>query len=123
MIGGVDATGIQEQAQKSTTRLQVSEDAIEEYRVNSALYTAEYGAGAGGQVDLVTKSGGNQFHGDVFGYLRNSALDSRSYLDLDNDPAVTGPTKVPPFRLNQFGESLGGPIVKDKTFFFVRLSK
>lgn len=119
MFDGVDATGIQEQAQKSTTRLQVSEDAIQEYRVNSALYDAEYGAGAGGQVDIVTKSGSNQFHGDLFEYLRNSALDSRSFLDLDMDPTVTGPTKVPPFRLNQFGGSLGGPIAKDKTFFFV----
>jgi len=119
MFDGVDATGIQEQAQKSTTRLQVSEDAVDEYRVNSALYDAEYGAGAGGQVDIVTKSGTNQFHGDLFEFLRNSALDSRSFLDIDPDPTVTGPTKVPPFRLNQFGGSFGGPIAKDQTFFFV----
>jgi hypothetical protein len=119
MFDGVDATGIQEQAQKSTTRLQVSEDAVDEYRVNSALYDAEYGAGAGGQVDIVTKSGTNQFHGDLFEFLRNSALDSRSFLDIDTDPTVTGPTHVPPFRLNQFGGSLGGPIAKDRTFFFV----
>src|SRR5215469_14784115 len=119
MFDGVDATGIQEQAQKSTTRLQVSEDAVEEYRVNSALYDAEYGAGAGGQVDIVTKSGTNQFHGDLFEFLRNSALDSRSFLDIDTDPTVVGPTPVPPFRLNQFGGSIGGPIQKDKTFFFV----
>ena len=57
---GVDATGIQEQAQKSTTRLQVSEDAIAEYRVDSALYDAEYGSQAGGQVNVVTKSGTNR---------------------------------------------------------------
>ena len=118
MFDGVDATGIQEQASKSTTRLQVSEDAVEEYRVNSMLYTAEYGAGAGGQVDIVTKSGSNHLHGDVFEFLRNSALDSRSFLDIDNDPTVTGPTPVPPFRLNQFGGSVGGPIAKDRTFFF-----
>src|SRR6516162_6570040 len=116
---GVDATGIQEQAQKSTTRLQVSEDAVEEYRVNSMLYSAEYGAGAGGQVDIVTKTGTNYWHGDVFEYLRNSALDSRSFLDLDNDPTVVGPTRIPPFRLNQFGGSVGGPIVKNKTFIFL----
>jgi hypothetical protein len=119
MFDGVDATGIQEQAQKSTTRLQVSSDAIQEYRVNSMLYSAEYGAGAGGQVDIVTKSGTNQYHGDVFEYLRNSALDSRSFLDIDTDPTVTGPTPVPPFRLNQFGGSFGGPIQKDKTFIFL----
>ena len=62
---GVDATGIQEQAQKSTTRLQVSEDAIAEYRVDSALYDAEYGSQAGGQVNVITKSGTNElpWHG------------------------------------------------------------
>jgi Carboxypeptidase regulatory-like domain len=119
MFDGVDATGIQEQAQKSTTRLQISSDAIEEYRVNSMLYSAEYGAGAGGQVDIVTKSGTNQYHGDLFEYLRNSALDSRSFLDIDTDPTATGPTRIPPFRLNQFGGSFGGPIQKDKTFIFL----
>ena len=119
MFDGVDATGIQEQASKSTTRLQVSSDAVEEYRVNSMLYTAEYGAGAGGQVDIVTKSGTNEYHGSLFEYFRNSALDSRSFLDLDFDPASPGPTKVPPFRMNQFGATFGGAIVKNKTFFFL----
>jgi hypothetical protein len=85
--------------------------------VNSMLDTAEYGAGAGSQVDVVTKSNTNKFHGDVFEYLRNSALDSRSFLDTDTDPAVRGPAPVPPFRLNQFGGSFGGPIEKGKTFF------
>jgi len=118
-MDGIDATGIQEQAQKSTTRLQIPTDAVEEYRVNSALYTAEYGAGSGGQVDLVSKSGTNNFHGEAFDYLRNSIFDSRSFLDIDNDPAATGPTTVPPFRMNQFGAGFGGPIVKDQTFFFV----
>lgn len=119
MIDGVDATGIQEQAQKSTTRLQVSEDAIEEYRVSTALYDAQYGAGNGGQIDLVTKSGTNEFHGSMFEYLRNSAFDSRSFLDLDLDPASASKTGVPPFRLNQFGGTVGGPIKKDQTFFFL----
>ena len=94
-MDGVDATGIQEQAQKSTTRLQISSDAIEEYRVNSALYTAEYGAGAGGQVDIVSKSGTNEFHGSAFDYLRNSVFDSRSFLDLDLDPGRHGPYQGP----------------------------
>jgi carboxypeptidase family protein/TonB-dependent receptor-like protein len=107
---GVDAGGIQEQAQKSQTRLQISEDAVEEYRVNSALYDAEYGTQAGGQIDVVTKSGTNDFHGTVFGYLRNSVLDARNF----NDP----PT-IPPFRMGQYGLTIGGPIVKDRTFFFI----
>ena len=112
---GVDAGGIQEQAQKSQTRLQISQDAIDEYRVNSALYDAEYGTQAGGQIDVVTKSGTNDFHGSVFGYLRNSALDARNFNDFD----VNGNPAVPPFRFGQYGMSLGGPIVKQKLFFFI----
>jgi len=107
---GVDATGIQEQAQKSTTRLQVSEDAIEEYRVDSALYDAQYGSQAGGQVNVVTKSGTNNFHGTVFGFFRNSIFDAREFID---------PAPIPPFRLGQYGMTFGGPIKRDKTFFFL----
>jgi hypothetical protein len=112
---GVDAGGIQEQAQKSQTRLQISEDAIAEYRVNSALYDAEYGTQAGGQIDVVTKSGTNDFHGTAFGYLRNSVFDARNYSDFD----LNGNPAIPPFRLGQYGMTLGGPIVKDRTFFFI----
>jgi hypothetical protein len=107
---GVDAGGIQEQSQKSQTRLQISEDAVEEYRVSSALYDAEYGTQAGGQINVVTKSGTNEFHGTAFGYLRNSAFDARNF----NDPAA-----VAPFRLGQYGLTLGGPLIKEKTFFFI----
>ena len=108
---GVDATGIQEQAQKAEVRLQVSPDAIAEYRVSSALYDAEYGSQAGGQIDIVTKSGTNEHHGSVYGYFRNSVFDARNF----NDP-LTG---VPPFRMGQYGMTLGGPIVKNKAFLFV----
>jgi len=114
-IDGVDSGGIQEQAQKSSVRLQISEDAIAEYRVNSALYDTEYGTQSGGQIDVVTKSGTNDFHGTVFGYLRNSVLDSRNFNDLD---ANGNPVKLP-FRMGNFGLTLGGPIQKDKTFFFI----
>jgi hypothetical protein len=112
---GVDAGGIQEQAQKSQTRLQISQDAIEEYRVNSALYDAEYGTQAGGQVDVVTKSGTNELHGTAFGYLRNSVFDARNFNDYD----LNGNPAVPPFRMGQYGFTFGGPIKKDKTFFFI----
>jgi hypothetical protein len=114
-IDGVDAGGIQEQAQKSTTRLQISQDAIEEYRVDSALYDVEYGTQAGGQIDAETKSGTNDLHGTVFGYLRNSYFDARSFLDFD----INGNPAISPFRMGQYGMSLGGPIVKNKTFFFI----
>ncbi len=114
-IDGVDAGGIQEQAQKSQTRLQISQDAIEEYRVNSALYDAEYGTQAGGQIDVETKHGTNDYHGTVFGYFRNSIFDARNFNDYD----ITGKPAIPPFRLGQYGLTLGGPIVKKKTFFFI----
>ena len=114
-IDGVDAGGIQEQAQKSQTRLQISQDAIEEYRVNSALYDAEYGTQAGGQVDVVTKSGTNEMHGSLFGYLRNSVFDARNFNDFD----INGNPAIPAFRYGQYGMSIGGPIVKNKVFFFL----
>ena len=109
-MDGIDASGIQEQPQKANVRLQVNTDSISEFRVNASTYTAEYGDMGGAQVNVVTKSGTNQVHGDAFEFLRNSALDTRTPFD---------PSNVPPFRLNQFGGSIGGPIVKDKTFYFV----
>ncbi len=114
-IDGVDAGGIQEQAQKSQTRLQISQDAVEEYRVNSAVYDVEYGTQAGGQIDVETKSGTNQYHGSVFGYFRNSVFDARNY----NDYNLAGNPAIPPFRMGQYGLTVGGPIKKDNTFFFI----
>lgn len=84
-------------------------DAIQEFSVLTTDYSAEYGKTSGGVINAITRSGTNQFHGDAYEFLRNSALDARNYFD--------GPT-VPPFRRNQFGAAIGGPIVKDKTFFF-----
>ena len=109
-MDGLDASGVQEGPQKASVRLQVNLDSVAEFRVNVADYTAEYGDMGGAQVNVVTKSGTNQFHGDVFEFLRNSALDTRSPFD---------PSQLPPFRLNQFGGSVGGAIIKDKSFFFV----
>jgi hypothetical protein len=112
---GVDAGGIQEQAQKSQVRLQISEDAIAEYRANTALYDAEYGTQAGGQINVITKSGTNDIHGTAFGYLRNSVFDARNFNDFD----IAGNAAIPPFRLGQYGLTVGGPIIKDKTFYFI----
>ena len=114
-IDGVDAGGIQEQAQKSQTRLQISQDAIEEYRVISALYDVEYGTQAGGQIILNTKHGSNDWHGTLFGYLRNSVFDARNF----NDYNLNGLPEIPPFRMGQYGMALGGPIKKQKAFFFI----
>jgi len=85
-------------------------DAISEVRVLSN-YEPEYGRNSGGVINIVTKSGSNQFHGDALEYFRNDGLDARNFF---ND---VGTTKAP-FHNNQFGGSIGGPIVKDKTFFF-----
>jgi hypothetical protein len=92
-------------------RLQTSLENVQEFRADSNNYPAELGTGTGGQINVVTKSGGNKFHGSGFEYLRNSALDASNFFDN-----VVG-TKTP-LKLNQFGGSLGGPIAKDKLFFF-----
>jgi hypothetical protein len=107
---GVDASGAQEQTQKSDTRLNIALDAIQEFRVSTSNYTADSGAAGGAQINVVSKAGTNQYHGGTFYALRNDKLDSRSPFD--------GST-LPPFTLHQFGASLGGPVVKDKAFFYL----
>lgn len=87
-------------------------DAIQEFSVLTSNYTAEYGRTAGGVINAVTRSGTNKYHGTAFEFLRNSALDAANYFDNFTH------TAKPPFRQNQFGGGIGGPIRKDKTFFF-----
>jgi Carboxypeptidase regulatory-like domain/TonB dependent receptor len=108
---GIDATNIVNQAQQSFVRLAIPTDAIQEFRIDSMLFTAENGSTPGGQIAVVSKSGSNEFHGNMFEYLRNDIFDAREPLDTLN------PSK-PPFRLNQFGAALGGPIVRNHTFFY-----
>ena len=91
-------------------------DAIAEFKVQQNNYSAQYGQGAGTITQIVTKSGTNQFHGSLFEFVRNSAFDARNFFD--NGPGTAG--IVPPFRRNEFGGTFGGPIKKDKTFFFVQ---
>src|SRR4029077_897851 len=86
-------------------------DAIAEFQVQTAMYPAEFGRASGGQVNVVTKSGGNAFHGSAFEFLRNNALDARPF----NLPTPT----LPEYRRNQFGATLGGPAMKSKLFWFV----
>ncbi len=90
-------------------------EAVREFNVLGHTYGAEYGKRSGGQVTAVTTSGTNQLHGTAFEYLRNNVLDARNYFDITNAPA---PTPVPSFRRNQFGGSLGGPIMRDKMFLY-----
>ncbi len=86
-------------------------DSVREFNVLRDTYGAEYGKHPGGQVAIVTQSGSNQWHGSLYEFLRNSALNARNYFDP--------PGTTPPFQRNQFGGALGGPIQKDKTFFFL----
>ncbi len=87
-------------------------DALEEFRVFTDTFAAEYGRNAGSIIQTVTKSGTNRLHGSLFEFLRNSALDAKNYFDLADQ-------HIPPFQRNQFGGSLGGPIQRDRTFFFL----
>jgi hypothetical protein len=106
---GVDTSGVQEQTQKADTRLNIALDAISEFRVSTANYTAETGSAGGAQINVVSKSGTNAVHGSGFYALRNDALDARSPFDGDT---------LPSFTLHQFGASVGGPVVKDKAFYY-----
>ena len=85
-------------------------DAVEEFSVHSSAFSAQYGRASGGIINAVTKSGGNDFHGTAFYFHRNDNLDARNYFD---------PGEPPEFRRHQFGGSLGGPIAKNSSFFFV----
>src|SRR4029077_5494605 len=91
-------------------------DGIKEYKVVTSMFSAEYGLSMGSQMVIVSKSGTNQWHGDVFEYLRSSSLDAANEYDT---PAGSGGKRLPSFQRNNFGGSAGGPIRKDKTFFYL----
>ncbi|MGB8470788.1 MAG: carboxypeptidase regulatory-like domain-containing protein, partial [Candidatus Sulfotelmatobacter sp.] len=93
----------------NTPTIEPSPDAVEEFRVITNTFDAEYGRNSGSVVNVITKSGGNAFHGNLYEYFRNTILDSRGYPD----------TTKPQLNQNQFGGTFGGPILKDRSFFFV----
>jgi len=97
----------------SPFRLQSSLENVQEFRVDSSNFPAEFGTGTGGQISVVTKSGGNKFHGSVFEYIRRDALDARNFFE--NSSPDIAKSKL---QLDQYGGSIGGPIIKDKLFFF-----
>ncbi len=109
-LDGVDATGVINQAQRGQGRMTIPMDSIAEFRVESALYSTELGGSPGGQISITSPSGTNAIRGGLYEYFRNDKLNARSPLD---------PAKVPPFRLNQFGGSLGGPLAKNRSFYYV----
>jgi len=93
----------------NTLNLSPSPDAVQEFKVQTGSYSAEMGGAGGGQINIVTRSGTNQFHGTVYEFLRNDALDARTFNEMDSSNHLVR---------NNFGASFGGPIVRNKTFFF-----
>ena len=86
-------------------------DSVQEFRLHSANYQAEFGRSGGGQVNVVSRAGTNQLHGSFYEYIRNDAFDARNYFDPAGQP-------IPKYQRNQFGGSIGGPIRKNRAFFF-----
>jgi len=110
---GVDATNIVNQTQRQWVRLAIPLDAIQEFRVDTLMASAEEGGTGGPQLDVTSPSGTNRLHGRLFEFLRNDAFDAPVPEWASNGE------KQQPLRLNQFGGALGGPIKRDKTFFFL----
>jgi len=112
LLDGIDNnSNLGDVLNESSYVIQPPIDAIEEFKVQTNDYSAEFGRGNGAILNAVIKSGTNGYHGDVFEYLRNDVLDASPFF------VVT--SQKPPYKQNQFGATFGGPIRKDKTFFFV----
>ena len=95
----------------SSITFQPSIGAVQEFKVDNSTLSAEYGQSSGAVVNIATRSGANEFHGELFEFFRNDALDARNFFTFNAN-------KPPPFKRNQFGGQFGGPIAKDKVFFF-----
>jgi len=89
-----------------------SVDSIEEFNIEKTSYAPEFGGKSGAVINVITKSGANQYHGSLLEFVRNNVFDAKNFFDSPTAP-------IPPFRQNQFGGSLGGPIRRNRTFFFV----
>ena len=110
-VNGITVNDYSNGSPGSVAGSQLGVDAIQEFSVLTANYTAEYGRTSGGVINAITKSGTNSFHGDAYWFLRDEGMDARNYFDPSKAP-------IPPFHRNQFGGSAGGPIQKGKTFIF-----
>ena len=84
---------------------------VQEFKIDNSTFSAEYGQSSGAVVNVATRSGTSRFHGELFEFLRNDALDARNFFNFTS-------SEPPPFKRNQFGGNLGGPIVRSRTFFF-----
>jgi len=112
LLDGTDINNVYNKTPGSVAGVLLGTEAVLEFQVLTNAYSAEFGRSAGGVINAVTRSGANRFTGSVFEFLRNSALDARNFFN-----PVTQPK--PSFKRNQFGGVLGGPVRRDKTFFFV----
>lgn len=116
-LDGTDIRNSKSATPGSVAGVLLGVDTVQEFSVTTSVTSAEYGHFSGGVVNAVTKSGTNAFHGTLFEFLRNSAMDSRNFFDRNPaNPLVR--SNPPPFRRNQFGYTLGGPIKPNKLFFF-----
>ncbi len=112
MLDGIDNNNVQIAAQgRQAEAVRPPIDAIQEFKVLTNNYSAEYGRAAGGVVSVSTRSGTNEFHGTVYEFLRNEKLDAKNLFDKPDQPK-------PPFKRNQYGFAAGGPIAKNKVFIF-----
>src|SRR2546427_1788328 len=112
LLDGTDINNVYNKTPGSSAGVLLGVDSVLEFQVLTNAYAAEFGRSAGGQINAVTRSGENTVHGSAFEFLRNSALDARDFFDPKDKP-------IPPFKRNQFGATLGGPIQRDKTFYFL----
>jgi hypothetical protein len=117
-LDGIDNNSGSTNLQESSVQvIQPPPDALQEFRIQTRTYSSEFGTSAGAVINASIKSGTNQFHGDLWEFLRNSSLDANSYFNVHNG--------VPRghFVQNMYGGTIGGPIIKNKTFFFFDLQK
>lgn len=112
LIDGATATNFEQNSGLQTVPYEPSVDSVEEFKVQQSNFTAEYGFSGGTILNVVTRSGTNQFHGTLYEFLRNSATDANEWFANKNA------NPIPPLKRNDFGGTVGGPIRKDKTFFF-----
>src|SRR5947207_9432342 len=110
LLDGANMRGYAGTATVSAAETTLGVETIQEFRVVTNAYSADYGRAMGGVISLVTKSGTNNVHGSGFEFFRDSSMDARNFFDRGSEP--------PPFRRNQFGASFGGPIQKNRLFFF-----
>ncbi|MBI1787557.1 MAG: TonB-dependent receptor, partial [Acidobacteria bacterium] len=112
LLDGTDINNVYNKTPGSVAGVLLGVEAVLEFQVLTNAYSAEFGRAPGGVINAITRSGTNEYHGSAFEFLRNSKLDAKNFFDPLTQP-------IPPFKRNQFGAVVGGPIRRDKTFFFV----